>query len=515
VAFDGIKQKLVYIQIMKHILKFLLLLAFFSSCKITPMDVNFNTDPRILRGTWTGTSAPLCDTHPAEGVMNPTGTQYFAMTNSTLEVFDAENNKLGGFTLPEVTSKIVWSADGSSLVYLRASTIPLSAEQERVTVNPVDGTEQSLTPISLQKPNLNARFNNDLTRAAFINNSNQIVLYDLITDAVLSRKSIPVSKGAFLTLNSDGTKIAYTTVVATKTQVWLLDLTDDTSNQVFEGTTNLLQSVVFTTNHLNIISREIWDEPSMQRINLSNKSTQITKITLSGIQNAGFVLSGDGTRIGYIATGQKTEDFYVHNAETGVLIQKMTIADLYGPDNDFGFKYNKPPVVSSSNLDGTQWLLSGTRVGCTLRTYSTTSNTLSSNVSLITDDAKAVVMKFTPTYRDSSGYAFTGTAKIGLAPERTIQGFVNVPNGCELLSSRRCEKLVPASMPHPGSYYYTASHDINLTYENGDPFEYSMLKIALISSTGSTSLTTKTAQIHVAQINAGKTYRLLLDQTNP
>lgn len=459
--------------------RYLALILLLAGCWRIPTDVNFASDPRVLRGTWTGTTKASCtNSNPlaTSGVMNPSGTQFFVTSDKKLEVFDASSGtKLGGFTLSSLKFPVIWSPDGTSIIYLRTTA---TATTERAVVNPLNGTDMSATTIPNEFAGERFYYNNDLTRVAAFATSNfsgisRVDLYNLVTGVLIKSKSFNVINSNSISLNLLGTKISFTAVDSGKFQVWQHDFDSDLSTKVFERNAqdfNLLNTpTFFGTNQLIFLYNEFTNSSfklGIKRINLTDLSTQDTLLPSSN--SAQVRISPDATRYVFV----QNDTLFVYNLETNALITQKALNTIN--NNNYAPYF---ATVMGSNEAGTIWLISGTRLGCTVRTFTTTSQSLTTDSSLITDDGKAVVMTFVPTYRDSKSYTFTGTIKIGTEAAKDIRGSVGVANQCSLFGSG-CENLTPqtpATIPLP--YQLTKVHGVTISYANGGSFEYPLVVV--------------------------------------
>jgi hypothetical protein len=458
--------------------RYLALILLLAGCWRIPTDVNFITDPRVLRGTWTGTTKASCNNNNpfnTSGVINSLGTQFFVISAKTLEVFDAANGtKLGGFILSSTTLPVIWSPDGTNIIYLRTTA---TSTIERAVVNPLNGADISATTIPNDFAGTSFYYNNDLTRVAAFATSNfsglaRVDLYNLVSGVLIKSKSFSSINPSSISLNSLGTKISFTATDSNKFQVWQHDFNSDLSSKVFEREAqnfSLLSSPTFSgANQLTFVYNDFANSSfklNIKRINLTDLSNQDTLLP----SNAGQVrVTPDGTRYAFV----ENDTLFVYNLETNALITQKPFNTI--SNNNYVPTF---ATIISSNETGTIWLISGTRLGCTVRTFTTTNQSLTADSSLITDDGKAVIMTFVPTYRDSKSYTFTGTIKIGSDAAKNIRGFVGVANQCSLFGSA-CENLTPqTSPPIPAPYQLTKVHDVTIEYATGSSFEYPLVVV--------------------------------------
>jgi hypothetical protein len=461
---------------MRRYLGLTALILLLASCGRFPTEVSFTTDPRVLRGTWTGATESVCARNPSvliNSVLNPTGTQFFAISGTALEVFDATNGaKLGGFTVASATLPLVWSEDGASIIQLR--TTPTSSI-ERAVVNPLTGADISAATLATDFIGTNFNYNNDLTRVATFTTStfsglSKVDLYDVVTGVLIKSKSVTKINPDTITLNAAGTQMAYTVSNADAIQAWIYDFSADITTKVFErssATFSITSKPVFAgTNQLNLRYLENINSITklgIKRINLTDLSNQDTSIANAPNFYAPIQISANGTRFAYV----QNDTLFIKNLETSAIITEKPM----GSTNGSAYYGTNSSAVLSSNTTGTTWLVTGTRVGCSVRAFETTTQTFTPNAALALDDSQSITMTFVPTYRDSSSYTFTGTVKIGSSAERNIRGSVSVPNNCSLFSND-CEKLTASAPPPPPPYPLSQVHFVNMQYDNGDAFEY-------------------------------------------
>ncbi len=461
---------------MRRYLGLTVLILLLASCWRIPTDVSFTTDPRVLRGTWTGVTESVCAqnlTVPINSSLNSTGTQFFAISGTALEVFNASNGaKLGGFNLSSATFPVIWSDDGTQIIYLRTT---LTSSIERAVVNPLTGADISAATLATDFSGSNFNYNNDLTRVAVFSTSNfsglsKVDLFDVVTGVLVKSKSISKTNPELITLNAAGTQMAYTVTDTDKIQVWVYDFNADTNIKVFErssATFFITAKPVFSSNNqLNFRYSEnitTTAKIGIKRINLTDLTNQDTPIPNTTNFTSAIQITADGIRFAYV----QDDVLYVKNLETNAVITQKSLATIDYSANRLNFS-----SVLSSNANGTAWLVTGTRIGCSVRAFETTTQTLTPNAALALDDSQNISMTFVPTYRDSSSYTFTGTFKMGIAPERNIRGSVMVKSECSSIYNN-CEKLTPStpSLPPP-PYPLTDVHFVSLQYENGTAFEY-------------------------------------------
>ncbi len=437
-------------------------LVFLAGCWRFSTDVSFTTDSRVLRGTWTGTLEKQCENVTSFATFSPDGTRFFTTNAKDLEIFaTADGTKQGSFTVQNRTSPIIWSADNSGLVYIRTST---NLGLERVTVNPITGADVTVSPLTGEFSGSLYAYSQDLTRVALVNSSSingvtRINQYDLLTGNLLKSVALPNITPTYLTLSQDGTKVAYGASLASKTQVFVLDFATEIIIKVFEESVSSLTLRFFGTNQLRLTYTQYGNAVTptiIKRINLTTLATQDTSIPLYG----GYQIreSSDGTRIGYFIG----KTLIVKNLETGAIVSQIELETTS----------NYSPIVLSSNDSGTIWLVSGTRVGCTLRIFDATQQVFTTNdISLTDDDFQTAVFTFVPTFQSSKRYTLTGTVKMGSGPERKIVGAVTVPEYCSLFAGD-CEQLVKTAPPPYYTSIYDGVHNVQFEYENGVTFGF-------------------------------------------
>jgi hypothetical protein len=449
---------------MRPILGFLALVLTLSSCWGIPVDVSFATDPRILRGTWTGTLETPCNQSKiTTRAFNPSGTQIMVIRDEKLEIYTATTGeKLGGFNVPPTKSPVVWSNDGLNLIYLRITNLGL----ERVVANPFTGADVSVVALTGDFIGVNYAFNSDLTRMTVfatsgISGISRIDLYNLQTSALLKSKNVTKINPDSIQLSPDGTKIVYSLITATQFEIWQHDFNTDTSKKVFErlGTAtspfefngnnqislNFDQTINNTTNRL------------VRRINLTDLTTRDS--VLSGYLS-NLVISKDGTRVAYMQGSSLT----IKNLDTDTIVA-TTVLGSNSQNTQFQIG------IYTSNTDGTKWLVTGSKIGCYLRIFETAQQTLTSDTSIGVEDSKVVIMKFIPTYQNANSYSLTGTIKFGSEAERNIIGSVRIQEYCSVFGGT-CEKLNKATTPIPNPGFLERIHYVSLQYTNSANFEY-------------------------------------------
>ncbi len=449
-------------------------LALLAGCWRFSTDVSFTTDPRVLRGTWTGATESACSEAlyiPINASMNSSGTRFFAVSNKMLEVFDATNGtKLGGFNLTSATLPVIWSPDGTKIIYLRTTA---NSSVERAEVNPTTGADLATATLATDFAGTDFNYNNDLTRVAAFVTSNfsgvsRVNLYDVVSGVLIKSKSLTSVYAYTIALNAAGTQMAYSAIDSGKSQIWTHDFNTDLTKKVFEqsGEISFGKPSFFGTNQLVVqfVQQTTNQGPQLgiKRINLTDLSSKDIPVPYG----FGARVSADGTRFGYV----ENDTLFIKNLETNTIVAQKPLTSI----SQYGSPYG---TILSSNSTGSTWLVSGTRVNCSLRAFDAATQDLTPNAKLASDDSQTVVMKFVPTYRDSSSYTLTGTIKVGTNAERNIRGSVSVPQGCSLFDSNNCEKLVPSTSPIQLPYPLTQVHYVNLQYENGDVFEYQVVAV--------------------------------------
>jgi hypothetical protein len=446
---------------MRVILSLLALLLTLSSCWSIPVDVSFATDPRVLRGTWTGTLEKGCVNNLNNATFSPDGTRFFVMSFSEIEIFDAMTaNKLGGFTATNLKSPVVWSSDNTNLIFLRK---PESSALERVVVNALDGTEVSRITYTEEFLGEIAGFNADLTSLTVTLTSGvtgviKASRYDLLTGTLVKSLVLPNKGNLIYKVNPDGTKLSYQ-IRDTTQQVWVANFTTETITKEFDVLAQETQHQFTSDTGIVVFYTPdaLPNQTVIRRINLSNSSSQET--TIPRVYQV--VLSPDVSRYAFV----QNDTLFIKNFETGVTIAQKPMQSTT-TDPSGSFSYPSSGFVVSSNANGTIWVVSGTKVGCTLRIFETTQQSFSSNLNFASSATKIVTMTFVPTYVSSSSYNLTGTMKIANAVPFNIKGVVSLPTGCSVFSGT-CENLKPSALP-PMPYYnqFEINHFVNLTDEN-------------------------------------------------
>ncbi|MEY4529832.1 MAG: hypothetical protein RLZZ156_553 [Deinococcota bacterium] len=432
------------------------------------MDVSFATDPRILRGTWTGTLEKPCDEAKITArAFNPSGTQVMVIRDEKLEIFDAvSGTKLGGFNVPPTKSPVVWSNDGLNLIYLRITNAGL----ERVVANPLTGADVSVIALTSDFIGVSYAFNADLTRMTVfatsgISGISRIDLYNLETSALIKSKNVTKIKEDSIQLSPDGTKILYGIITTTQFEIWQHDFVTDQTKKVFErlgitpisfefnGNNQLNLSFSLTTNTNRVV----------RRINLTDLSTRDSLLP-GALSN--LVISKDGIRAAYLLG----TSLVIKNLDTDTTVATTTL-------NSNSQNISVQIGVYTSNFDGTKWMVRGSKLGCYLRIFETAQQTLTLETSIGIEDSKIVTMKFVPTYQSANSYSITGTLKLGLEAERDFNGTVRLPEYCNTFSGN-CEKLIKqtsATIPNPS--FLERIHYVNLQYTTQPNFEYNITEV--------------------------------------
>ncbi len=428
------------------------------------MDVSFATDPRILRGTWTGTLEKACDEAKITArAFNPSGTQVMVIRDGKLEIFNAISGaKLGGFNVPPTKSPVVWSNDGLNLIYLRITNAGL----ERVVANPLTGADVSVVALTGDFIGVSYAFNADLTRMTVfatsgISGVSRIDLYNLETSALLKSKNVTKINSDSVQLSPDGTKIIYSLVTATQFEIWQHDFATDTSKKVFERLGTATSPFEFNGNNQLSLSFDLTTNANtnrvVRRINLIDLTTRDS--LLSGALS-NLVISKDGTRAAYLLG----TSLVIKNLDTDTIVATTVL----GSNSQ---NISVQIGVYSSNFDGTKWIVRGSKLGCYLRIFETAQQTLTSDTSIGIEDSKIVIMKFTPTYQSASSYSVIGTLKLGSEAERDFTGTVRLSDYCSVFSGN-CEKLNKTTTPYPNPAMFERIHFVSLQYTNSPNFEY-------------------------------------------
>ncbi len=477
---------------MRRFFSFFTVLFLLASCERTPSNVSFATDPRILRGTWTGTLEKVCQGRFYNSQFNPMATRALVQQGNafsstiTHTLFDTTNGtKLGSYNLENLVSPIIWKADGSRLVFLRKSNNTLL----RVEANPVTGADELSTP----QANLDLstfasyEYNSDLTRV--IKNTGDssgltLRILDVATGEVLRTLS-GVSYGTYQ-LSADGTKIAYMKFLNQKYEVWVTDVSTGDHQKLLQLEDFNVSRFSFQANtSLNLFGNT--NTATIKQINL--KTLELTNLLLETATQANWGLfSTDGKRIVYQLSDQ--DGFKVKNLDTGALVFEKPFASkqLIGTS-----RYPNRGEVIAISADGKQVIATPEKNWqCVARVLSADQQ---QDLVVEVPESQNISLEFKPTFLDSQSYSVSGTAKIGQSEAKSIRGNVQIPNSCSRFaySIYGCEKLMTAlPPPPPWSLDFQDVHFVELNYSDGSAFPTKNDHIGINKNTQTPHIFTRT-----------------------
>ncbi len=452
---------------MKRHFQYLILLLLLAGCWRTPTDVNFESDPRVLRGNWTGTLEKQCSQYIPQGVFSPDETKWFLLENQVFKLFDSNSGvMLATYTMKNLASPIVWTADSSGLIYLRKP----QSQFQRVTINPLTGLETASIPLNSELTNVYGTFNRDLTKVAIFSISSitgipRIFLYDLLTGDLIKSVVVPNLTSSYLNaiLSPDGNQFIYSVSISNSgplSQVWQVNLVTETITKVAQGVYSYPRLQLAGLNLLNISYTEYVHPINytiVERIDLT--TLQNNKITV-GKSIYSSIFSNDGNQMGYI----EDSIFYIKNLNDQAIVGQVALGSVN-------------PLASGSlyGASNNSWLLSGANSGCTLRVFETIQQKFLTTAALEPANSQSVSFSFIPTYRDSGSYTLTATMQIGTTAARSISGVVSVPNSCTLFGGD-CERLLKFTPVPNYSYIYDGIHSVQLE-ENGTRLEFETMLV--------------------------------------
>jgi hypothetical protein len=462
---------------LKFMKRLLLLGLLLVGCWRVPTEVGFATDPRILRGTWTGTLEKQCSSYTLGAVFNGDATRVFFYTSGGgSEFFTATGTKLGTLKPDHRISPFAWAANNTDVVYIRNAP---STGFQRVTLNPSTGLEVSVVTLLSEFAGADAIFTPDLRRSAFFATSavtgiKRLYWRDLTTGILL--KSVVWSGGntnpVGTVFNPSGTKLTYTIYNATSFRMEVFDFETETTTRVFAENSSSGTPVfvnddqLYVTNISNQGSRY-----TISAVGLNLTTQQKSQIVVSEgdyLKNDGqyvFTLQFVGSRMAYV----KADVLHIQDLETQAILAQQALET-----NDL-LRYSFGGFVQSGAPSG-QWLVSAKQPRCGFRIFDANTKVFAGNIELESPETQTVQFEFTPTYRDSSSYTLTGKLQIGAAPERSIIGLVSLPNYCSLFGGV-CEQLSRLTPPPPYLSVYPDAHRIQLEYENGVPTPFEVMLV--------------------------------------
>jgi hypothetical protein len=456
---------------MKKTLLGLLLTVLVLGCDRTPIDVSFASDPRILRGQWTGSLEKICSKRVNSSQLNPTATQalvgYYGDSNTAYRLFDTQTgSQLGSFDLGTVISPFVWNDDNTKIVYYRLQGISSAQNFVRVELNTATGFLTAVsTPTSFTNQYSSNTFNAALTRMAkvtSVNGTNQLTVYDLSSGTIVQTVT-GVSSG-IPQFSPDGTKLAYSTLSASNlVQIQLLDLTTGVSQKLLEADFSLRELGFSGNTILNIVAAK--NALFVQRLELQTLTSTIIELP----NTYATKISASGNQIAYSTTNNTVG---VKDLVTGAIILEKPLGIQEAAD----FLQLGNPQLLEVAFDGTSILVGSEKTWqCIPRILRP-----STQQDLVVEaaDSQVVTLNLVATYTNDRGYAVAGTAQIGSSAAKAIDGEARVGNGCQYLTFGYCERLTPALSPMPlWMQTYPDFHYVDLRYTDGTDFPISISAI--------------------------------------
>jgi hypothetical protein len=411
-------------------------------CIRAPVDVLFNSDPRILRGTWQGNYEKGCDATVLKTAINPDATAMFIVSSKGDFLINPSTGTINK-TLepPQIISDAVWEADKLRFVFEDSSR-----KMFVTSYNPQNNALESSQPIGTRPANLVPQFSSGFERFAYF--EGQTITLKTVQTNTTQTINAPESI-RFLKLSSNA--LVFETFSG---QVWHVNLATLQQTRLV-GLTNLTLSYLTQTALLVATSNQT--TKIIQKIQLSDLSQ--SQISLDHNQTIRF--SSDGSRAAQFANG----NFVVYNLETGAVIAQTTGA-VIAQTAATGFIY-------SSNTSGSHWVVSGEQVDCATRVFDVSQGTFLPQTVLDTPTTLPVVFQFTPTYINEYRYAVQGTVQVGTEAVRNVQGEVFMPRACSVFFESNpgggCEALKPAAAPAPQVWQgiLVTPHSVSLRAQNG------------------------------------------------
>jgi hypothetical protein len=416
-----------------------------AGCIRPPVDVLFESDPRILRGTWTGTLEKSCNARAFGGVYSPDNSKVYFQTSKSQMVLDTATGAILAelqTPTPSPRSVVVWNNVGTKLKYILEDT---SYKRFLLEVDAQNGSILSSSALPTAFSGYGLITSPDLKLAAKIEN-NQIRVLDLETKQAV--KTIAVTGNWHYETRLTSTHLAYG---INANSVRLQNIATG-AEQTFEGIRS--SQVSLTATHLYAPTNTT---PSLLRkISLADATN--TDLPIPNFNSA--VFSSDGTQLAFIAS----DTVFVHSLSNGSVVGQAALGTVNAA------KYPQEPSIVAAGQAG-NYLLTAANPACGVRGFVATTG-FGASTTLETPTNDPIVFSFTPTFQNSSGYTLTGTMKIGNAAPQNITGRGLLPQQCSLYSTYgNCEQLKPAALPpyYLGHSQLKNPHRIELLTETGEP----------------------------------------------
>jgi hypothetical protein len=426
----------------RYLLAAAMLGVILSGCFRPPVDVLFNSDPRILRGTWTGTLEKYCNSAARYAAFSQDNAKVYLEAGKTRLVVDVATGAiLTELLIPTRGSPVVWNTTATTFKYVFNDVSNNSFIAE---INAQNG--QIISSVALPKA-MSGNFSGyspDLKLAARVGNS-QINVFNLETKTPL--KTIPTTGDTAYLLGLTQTHLVYA-ISQASLRLHRLDT----------GAEQTIEAINPYGFHLGATHLYAWTTgtPKMLR-KISLNDSSVSNLPVPYAENPTF--SSDGTQVAYVAN----DTLFVHSLADGSVLGQASLNTQPNPLGAAG-------VVAAGSAG--RYLAPATSPACGVRSFVVGAGFVSATT-LETPSNDPITFSFTPKFETAYWYSFTGTLKIGSAAPQNITGQVNVPQYCNLYSSSygACEQLKPAtSPPMPfGNSQLKNAHNFELRDEQGQP----------------------------------------------
>jgi hypothetical protein len=409
-------------------------------CQVIPKDVLFESDPRILRGTWTGKLEKRCGVNISAVEISPDGQKIYLENNRLSWVIDAATGAiLSQFQLPFRADYAVWDNLGQNLrlLYREPTNSTILAVVDSQT-----GAVLSRVTLPSSFPQFFSGYSPDLKMAAKIDHTTKsATVYDLENKTIIKTINKAVDR---ISLSQNKNFLAYSEAQGNGS-VYLVQLSD--------GSEQVIPDISLVNGFLTETHLLAW----------TNTKQGLRKISLSDLTSADLPIPYP-----------LYSPFY--SRDGGQLVQTINSTSTIYSLNDgaqLAQLFNTSVYRSGSSLTGVgRWVMPAEFPNCGIRVYEVGTGYIS-NTALDTFSSQPISFQFVPTYQSTSSYTFTGTVQIGTNPSQNIKGTVFLPRDCIAFPLNEfpshCEELKNAFS------IFDLTHKVALLDEQNKPFLQSTL----------------------------------------
>ena len=432
------------------------------ACRVEYLDVDFTTDPVVLRGSYAGTLEYDCLRRVSVAAWSPDGSRLVTGSFKTLTLWNAAARTVVKASSPyNDVQSIVWNALRNEFTALYANRAIL--ERFDGATGASLGARVELPAAAGQVLMLSGDGRTALTQQnSFDENSDGVLqAWDITAIKLLWTKNIgriaytgstatyPVRLNpASIAFNVDGSKIAFArdteTLVVTSASGATLTTLPRSGNIAWRGA--------------NVALIEIGAVPKAVTYN-AQTGAKLAEVALSGrLDTVRF--SSDGQFLAALIAPSDYLSFTlrVWNLETGAVMRDSPLP----PVEQSSYGYAQPEAVYGFTPDNAAVLLGGTRQSCALETLNLQTGARGSAFAVSTPDVQNVGFNFQAGFSSATNYTVTGSV-IGAALDGyTISGTgyggdcgVKTPGG-----PLTCDRWVQPQMSPPRPMYGRANLEL-------------------------------------------------------